>query len=279
LIEIAKKSLTSFLALLIAALSLLATPILAQDFTQGYSADDQIIRGSLVALDEEDTDKVEAIDDSRIKDILGIVVRANESALTLTGDRTGVFVTTTGRYEVLVSDINGSIKVNDDLTLSSIKGVAMLADPDHVILVGTALEPFDIDNPDVPVLQEFVAQDSNGNDVSISIGRIEVEIGIKPNPNARRVQQVPAFLANIAEAITGSSDISALRIYSSLAVLVIASGVSGSLLYSAVRNSIVSIGRNPLSKKSVLAGLAQVIVVGMIIFLSGLVAVYLILKI
>ena len=254
-------------------------PVVAQDFTQGYSADEQIIRGSIVALDEEDTEKVEPISDERIKDILGIVVRANDSALTLTSDRTGVFVTTTGRYEVLVTDINGSIAVGDDLTLSSIKGVGMLADDNHITLVGKALEPFDVSDDTIPVLKTFVAEDNNGNEVAVAIGRIEVEIGIRPNPNARQVQQVPTFLANIAEAITGNSQISALRIYSALAVLIIASGVSGALLYSAVRNSIISIGRNPLSKRSVLAGLAQVIVVGMIIFLSGLVAVYLILKI
>ena len=277
--SLARLPLKKILLLVAAFLLLLPTAILAQDFTQGYSADERIIRGSVVALDEEDVNKVEPISDERIEDVLGIVVRANDSALTLTEDRTGVFVATTGRFEMLVSDINGPIAVGDDLTISSIKGVAMLADPDHVTLVGTAREAFDTADENAPILEDFIVQDSAGNDVRISIGRIDAEIIIRPNPNARRVQQVPQFLANIAESITGNSQISALRIYSSLAVLVLASGIAGSLLYSAVRNSIISIGRNPLSKKSVLAGLAQVIVVGMIIFLSGLVAVYLILKI
>lgn len=251
----------------------------AQEFTQGYSSDEPLIRGSIVAIDDEDTNKVVLISDERIKDVFGIVVRANDSALTLTSDRTGVFVTTSGRFEVLVSDINGSIKTGDDLTLSSIKGIGMLSDPDHITIVGTALADFDASNPETLVLSSVVAKDASGTDVKISIGRIPVEIGIKPNPNARRVQQVPQFLASIAETITGNSDVSAFRIYSALAVLLLASAIAGSLLYSAVRNSIVSIGRNPLSKKSVLAGLAQVVVVGVIIFLSGLVAVYLILKI
>jgi hypothetical protein len=259
--------------------SILFVPIFAQDFTQGFSADKQIIRGSVVAIDETDPSKVEIVDDSRIEDIHGVVVRANDSPLTLTSDRTGVFVTTTGKYDVLVADINGVIKQGDDLTISSIKGVAMLSDPDHVTLIGTALEDFDVSDPATPVLDTFKATDNSDNEVAISIGRIQVEVGIKPNPNARRVQQVPQFLASIAEAITGNSEISAFRIYAALLVLILASGIAGSLLYSAVRNSIVSIGRNPLSKKSVLAGLAQVVIVGAIIFLSGLVAVYLILKI
>jgi hypothetical protein len=253
--------------------------VLAQEFTQGYSSDEQLIRGSIVAIDDDDPNKVLMINDEKIGDVFGIVVRANDSALTLTSDRTGVFVTTSGRYEVLVSDINGAIRTGDDITLSSIKGVGMLADPDHITIVGTALEPFDIANPETLVLSKVVTNDASGTEVEIAIGRILVEIGVKPNPDARRVQQVPQFLAAVAETITGNSDISAFRIYSALAVLLLASAIAGSLLYSAVRNSIVSIGRNPLSKKSVLAGLAQVVVVGVIIFLSGLVAVYLILKI
>ncbi len=255
------------------------TPAAAQEFTQGYSSDEQLIRGSIVAIDENDPNKVLMINDEKIEDVFGIVVRANDSALTLTSDRTGVFVATSGRYEVLISDINGPIETGDDLTLSSIKGVGMLADADHVTLIGTALEPFNLSNPETMVLSEVTATDASGTEVEIAIGRILVEVVVKPNPNARRVQQVPQFLASIAETITGNSDVSAFRIYSALAVLVLASAIAGSLLYSAVRNSIVSIGRNPLSKKSVLAGLAQVVVVGVIIFLSGLVAVYLILKI
>lgn len=264
---------------MVLAWSLFAGFIFAQDFTKGFSADEQIIRGSIVGFNEEDQTKVEAIDDSRINDIYGVVVRANDSALTLTSDRTGVFVATSGQYDVLVTDINGSIQSGDLITISSVKGVGMLVDPDHITVIGTALDDFDVTDETTPILETFKATDGSGNEVAVSIGRIPVEIGIKPNPNARAVQHVPAFLANIAEAITGNSEVSAFRVYAALAVLILASGIAGSLLYSAVRNSIVSIGRNPLSKKSVLAGLAQVVIVGAIIFLSGLVAVYLILKI
>jgi hypothetical protein len=50
------------------------------------------------------------------------------------------------------------------------------------------------------------------------------------------------------------------------------------ILYSGVRNTLISIGRNPLSKKTIYKGLIQIILMGLIIFITGLFGVYLLLK-
>jgi len=50
------------------------------------------------------------------------------------------------------------------------------------------------------------------------------------------------------------------------------------VLYGGIRSSIISIGRNPLAKKSIVRGLIQVITVGVIILVIGLFSVYLLLR-
>jgi hypothetical protein len=45
-----------------------------------------------------------------------------------------------------------------------------------------------------------------------------------------------------------------------------------------VRSSMIALGRNPLSRKSILRGMFQVIITSIIIFICGLFGVYLLLK-
>jgi len=61
-------------------------------------------------------------------------------------------------------------------------------------------------------------------------------------------------------------------------ILIIIAAISGSILYGGVRTTMVSIGRNPLAKASIMRGLAQVVLVSIIIFIIGLIGVYLLLK-
>jgi hypothetical protein len=51
------------------------------------------------------------------------------------------------------------------------------------------------------------------------------------------------------------------------------------MFYIGVRSGITAIGRNPLSKKDITKGLLQVILASMVVFIIGLFAVYLLLKI
>ncbi len=265
-------------AVLIAAFWLMAMSVVsAQDFTQGYSSEETLLRGSIVGLAEENSNSVATVNTENAGDTLGVVVRDTDSAVTITDDRTGVFVVTTGRFEVLVSSINGEIATGDWLSVSSINGVAMVSDESQRFVVGTALEDVDFSDS-ANILSQTTVTDSTGNEITVGIARVLAEISIGPNPNRVDDRSAPDFLISFSETIAGKP-VAAVRIYAGLAVMLIATIIAGSLLYSAVKSSIISIGRNPLSKKSVLAGLAQVVIISLIIFISGLVAVYLILKI
>lgn len=261
-----------------ALVSLLLLPAVhAQDFTQGYSSDETLLRGSVVGVVPDETNKVQAITADQEEQLLGVVVRSTDSALTVTDDRTGVFVATSGRFEVLVSDVNGPINSGDHIAVSSIEGIGAKANRDAQFVLGAALQGIDFTNSE-RILSQATVTGADGNPVTVNIARIIAEIDVGPNPNRPANQQAPDSLIRFSEAVAGKP-VSALKIYAGLAIILIASGISGSLLYSAVKSSIISIGRNPLSKRSVLTGLAQVVVVSTIIFVSGLVAVYLILKI
>ena len=205
------------------------------------------------------------------------MVSANDSAVTITDEESVAFVTTGGRYEVLITDVNGRIEAGDLITVSPFDGVAMKSDGRHKLILGRSLQAMDLSNPD-NIISQVDVTDDNGVTVKASITRLLAEIEVRANPDVNKNDAVPQFLLEIATTVA-DKPVSALRIYAGLAVLVVASAVTGSLLYSAVRSAIISIGRNPLSKRSVLRGMFQVVFIAILIFLSGLVAVYLILRI
>ncbi|MDQ3065349.1 MAG: hypothetical protein M3Q36_03720, partial [bacterium] len=77
--------------------------------------------------------------------------------------------------------------------------------------------------------------------------------------------------------IAGKS-LSPAKIYMSAGVFLIGTGIAFAILISGIRSSMISIGRNPLSKKSILRGLLQVIITSLIILIISVSAVYLLLK-
>jgi hypothetical protein len=61
-------------------------------------------------------------------------------------------------------------------------------------------------------------------------------------------------------------------------VFLAATVVAGSMLYAGVRSSMISIGRNPLSKQSIVKSMVQVIITSFMVFILGIFGVYLLLK-
>ena len=265
------------LFLFISMFGLLAVPAFAQEFTQGYATTETLLRGEIVGINAEQENQVSSINSDNNEDLLGVVVRSNDSAVTLTEDTTGVFVATTGRFEVLVSDIRGNISSGDNITTSPVTGIGQKAGPTEGQILGKMLETIDF-NDTSRVLSQTTVTNDNGETLTVNIARGLAEINIGPNPDLASEASAPEFLVKFSETIAGKP-VSAIRIYAGLIIIIIAGAISGSLLYSSVKTSIISIGRNPLSKNSVLTGLAQVVVISVIIFISGLVAVYLLLKI
>lgn len=247
----------------------------AQDFTQGYGTSDKLVRGSIVSRNEDDDTLVDAANLDNISRLFGVVVRSDESAVTLTSDTAGVYVSTTGRYEVIVSTIGGEVKTGDYITASSIDGIAMKAGTSQELVIGQVLQDFDTSNQEA-VLGSTKATDAGGKSHDVVIGRVLTDLDVKRNP--RLSQSAPELIVRFSELIAGKP-VSLLRVYAAMAVLLVSAALGGSMLYAGIRSAFVAIGRNPLSKKSVMRGLLQVVATSMAIFLSGFFAIYLILKV
>jgi hypothetical protein len=88
---------------------------------------------------------------------------------------------------------------------------------------------------------------------------------------------VPEFLQRLGQQIA-EKQVSPIRIYHSLAITAVSLITALIVIYSGIRNSIISIGRNPMSKKSIFRALLEIILTSFLILIIGLFAVYLLLK-
>ncbi len=262
---------------------LVSSPVAASSessgaITQSYSADPTVQVGMLVASSPKDSSTVIPLRNNQLKLFLGIVIPTGNAALVLTPEQTvhqQVLVARSGSYDLLVSDQNGAIKANDYLTISALGGIAMKAGTDQQQIIGRAAADF---TGNTDVLSEAELKDKGGHTTSVHIGRMAADINISSNPLFQKsVNYVPGILAKVAVSIA-NKQVSVGRIYLGAAILILISVITGSMLYSGIRNGMRAIGRNPLSKKSILRGLLQTMLAALIIFGAGIFAVYLLLK-
>ncbi|MBL8121144.1 hypothetical protein JNM87_00130 [Candidatus Saccharibacteria bacterium] len=267
-------------ASLIASLfGIFALPLVmsAQTVSQGYGTSGTVQKGMIVMVDPTDSHKVMPLSSKKDKSMQGVVVSANDTVVSLGGDNSHnqVYVASNGKYDALVSTQNGPIKVGDIISISALDGIGMKADAAQTVILGKALTAFD-GSKNVSGTAQL---DTSGGNKQVAIGFIQIDISISHNPLAVSVTgpPVPSFLRKSGENIAGKP-VSTVRLYVSLAILIITLFMTGSLLYGGVRSSLVSIGRNPLAKKSILRGLVQVVILGLTVFVIGLLAIYLLLK-
>ena len=246
--------------------------------TSTYSADDTVQLGMIVQLKDKAPTAVVPLTAASTSKVLGVVIPNSNVAIVLTPQNVTqqqVLVATNGSYNVLVSNQNGPIKVGDYLSISAIAGVAMKSGITEQQVIGKAAGNF---TGSGNVISAIKLKDQFGKDTTIALGRIQVNINIAHNPlNQKTVDHVPAFLANLAQAIANKS-VSVARIYLGTVVLAVTTVITSIMLYSGIRSGMISVGRNPLSKKSIIKSLIQTIIAGLIIFIAGIFAVYLLLK-
>lgn len=243
----------------------------------GYAADAPIENNRIVQLTDQDSKKVKLATRAESEKVFGVSVAHNQLPFIVTneGVQNETFVATSGKYNVLVSTQAGEIKSGDYLTVSSIDGVAMRAGEDEVTVFGRANASFDGRGV---VFGSQVLTDEAGQTQTVSLGSVPVTIDIKNNPNHKSTDtNLPEFLTRAGQAIA-EKEISPLRMYLSLAIAAVSLIASIAMLYAGVRNSVISIGRNPMSRKSIFKALLQVILTSLLILFIGLFAVYLLLR-
>lgn len=244
---------------------------------QGYAADKPIQIGTIVQLAGGNNPKVSAATNKNLNQMYGTVVDPHQLSLTISNASLAneTYVATSGTYNVLVSTEGGPINTGDFVTLSSVDGVAMKAGTEQPIIFGRAVTAFSGKNG----IGNITLKDVNGSVTqTVALGTVSVTINIERNPNKKSTKaEVPQFLQRIGQAVA-EKPVSAVRIYLSVAVTVLCIIIAIVMLYSGIRNAIISIGRNPLSKKSIFRGLLEIILTSFLILIIGLFTVYLLLK-
>lgn len=238
----------------------------ADTITHTFNAKGNIESGRVVALVVSDKNTVELVPASDPTRIYGVAVEQNAAPVTVQQAGQNIFVATGGVYPVLVSTENGPIVAGDYLSMSSSDGIAAKL-KGQTYVVGRATQNFDGQS-------DSVGSGKNGS----VIGKISVQVAPGKNPLLREDTAVPAPLRKLGESIAGKP-LSASRIYAALIIFIITAAIAFGLLWVGVRSGMIAVGRNPLSKHSIMQGLIQVIVASTIVFAGGLFGIYLFLRI
>lgn len=244
----------------------------------GYSADVQIDYGTIVELTGEKSDRVKVATQAKSQNMFGVVVDPQVMPVKISSAdlENETFVAVSGTHRTLVSTQNGAIQSGDYLMMSSINGVAMKAGTEKATVFGRAVSGFDGEGV---VLGQTVLKDENNHEAkTVKLGAVQVIIDIKSNPNDKSTKtKVPEILQRIGQAIA-EKEVSPIRIYLSMAITTISLITALGVIFIGVRNSIISIGRNPMSKKSIFRALLEIIFTSVLILIIGLFAVYLLLR-
>ena len=258
-----------------------AVPAFAVDSSSGsvqsYGSDIPLNIGTIVDLIGKNSDKVGIATQAELQNMFGVTVDRNQLPIAVTSGKfkNEAFVAVSGTYNVLVSTQGGPIAPGDYVTMSSTNGVAMKASTKEKTVFGRAASAFDGKGV---TLGKTTLKDTAGGTKTVMLGLIPVTIDIRHNPNIKTTKvNVPDFLERIGQQIA-EKEVSPVRLYIAVAIAVISLIAAIVVLYAGIRSGVISIGRNPMTKKSIFRAIIQTILTSLLILIVGLFAVYLLLK-
>lgn len=237
--------------------------------SQSYSTTDDLALASLVSLKDNSSDEVIAANHTNVDNLLGIVVTPNSSSLSLTSSSDNqVQVATSGTLQVLVSDINGTIERGDYITASPITGVGMKA-TDNARIIGVAQGKIEGSTTEA-------IKDGSGKEQMVTIGEVPVLVNVSSYFKQPEKTLIPSSIQNLANAFAGRN-VSSLPIIVSAGIFVVTLIIVVIIIYSMIRNAIISVGRNPLSQSAVYRNVIQMSGLVLAILAAAFIAIYLVL--
>jgi hypothetical protein len=244
--------------------------------SQGFATTAPVAAGSLVSLDPKSSGTVVVTDLNNVGRLFGVVVPESAASISLSGTGSGqVQVVTTGSANILVTNAGGPIHIGDYITVSQVAGVGQKVGSSSSRVIGTAQADFD--GTGDGVTNRTI--DSGSGKKEVAIGQIPVVVAVSAYTatDGKQSYVVPNWLQNLSNTLAGKA-VSSVRIIIAGLILVVAIVSISVLLYSVVRNSIISIGRNPLSKSGVLQGVVTIGGVAVVILVITAIAMYLVIS-
>ena len=237
--------------------------------SQSYTTDQTLAVDSLVSLKDNSADAVISASHTNADNLLGVVISAGSSSLSLTNNLSNqVQVATSGTLHVLVSDINGTVARGDFITASPISGVGMKA-TDNARIVGVA-------QGTVEGGSSQTIKDDQGKDKIVKVGEVAVLVNVSSYFKQPDKTLIPSAVQNVANAFAGRN-VTALPILVSAGIFVVTLLIVVIIIYSMIRNGIISVGRNPLSQSAVYRNIVQMSGLVLGILAASFVAIYLVL--
>jgi hypothetical protein len=239
-------------ALVMLVCSVCSSPVwAASSIARAFQVDDDsIVTGAVVSLKSGTANTVELATAASADRLLGVA--GDSSLIELSSGKDTIQIVTSGEAKALVSDINGKIKVGDKISASPIAGVGMKTTTSSLI-IGTA-------QADLATVANEARDitDKQGKKQTVHIGVISVQVDkvFYESSSTKNSYLAPA-VQDFASNLVGHA-VSPVRIMIALLLVFLLLIIVTVLLYSAVRSSIISIGRNPLSKSAIWKSMIEV---------------------
>ncbi len=256
-------------ALLASTLMYTAAGAVTTFIAENYTADSQLPANSLASLKSDSTDKVELSNTGNVNTMVGVVIDRSDASISFSsGEKTQVQVAKSGTLDVLVSNINGAIEQGDYITASPINGVGMRATGSTKVI---GIAQSDLKNG---VTQKV--KDDSGIENEIQVGTATVLVSVSGYIGETENSFIPRPVQEVANTLAGRT-VSALPIFLSLGVFLVTLIVVSIIIYSMVRNGIISVGRNPLSSSAIYRNIIQLSALIIGILIAAFILIYFIL--
>ncbi len=260
------------IAILLAPSVVVASAQGNSSIAQGFKANaTNITAAAIVGLEKSNTNTIELSSTGNVARMVGVV--SDKPLIELSGGTSGIQVVTSGLTIVLVSDINGKVVNGDKITASPIEGIGMKA-TESTTVVGTVQGDLASAKTETRSITT-----NTGKKEAVHIGLLPVQVGVSYYTVATQDSPfVPGFLQSLANNVTGRN-VSPVRVLVAALILLLLFVSVTVLLYSAVRSSIISIGRNPLSESAVRKSLLEVGLTVVAVLLFATLVIYLVLTV
>lgn len=246
----------------------------ASALAKGYATDDDQLRpGMVAALSETGTPeepKVERASKDNQDRIIGVTTVPGSDLVTVVSGSDQAYVQTTGEVDAFVSDINGTVRAGDLLTISPLRGILMKAeDAGTATVVGIAVEDMSDGSA------ETVSIEGGSGTINADIVTMRINLDHKAASN-QQAQLADSSISRLGRAVTGR-DVAELRVIAGVVIFLLVLVAEGGIIYGAMSSSITALGRNPMAKKVILKEVVRVVLIAIAVLAFGVLAIYAIL--
>ena len=262
-----KRLITQVLSIIALLFVLVPSLAIASAVTQGYKTSIEMPNGAVVSLTKDSGDTVEKTTLQNEALLVGVAAAPEDALIDVQPAGSLIRVAVSGDTSLLVSDMDGDINPGDQLAISPLAGIAtkMNSNTSTKKIIAAANEKF---NKTVSNIKQVEVELVDGTKKTVFVGRITAKLLLNDRSDQKKSSQNQSILATIGEKLTGKPT-NPVRLVASSLIAIGTLAIAGLILNSSVKGSFISLGRNPLSKDSIISGILKVSLLGIAILALG----------